>query len=308
MLFAWAQGEEEGAYMLYESFVTMEFEDVFSRFEENKRPKPWEYVYFDDTINQWRFYTEKFESSAEDYFSSVAVNSRYFTNKEEVDVFRQYYYYDFLFRSYTSYLISFVFNSTEINREGANRLKKVFYTRAYEIEEASKASVNQYTDILLTKQKEERILAERKREYERLKASYRREKENQALIRNYTNAMIGLTTVGVTVFTGGTGTVFWVTLVGGGVSFVGNTAQMFIRLSDDSQLKGKLKYIPTDYNDVVFCSITYFIGESQELQTANAVFDVVEGVIFLKLNPDIVSASNVVIQGVEVYQDIEISK
>jgi hypothetical protein len=83
---------------------------------------------------------------------------------------------------------------------------------------------------------------------------------------------------------------------------------MFIRLSDNSQLKGKLKYIPTDYNDVVFCSITYFIGESQELQTANAVFDVVEGVIFLKLNPDIVSAANVVIQGVEVYQDIEISK
>ncbi|MGQ1892060.1 hypothetical protein ACT29H_16610 [Thermophagus sp. OGC60D27] len=307
ILFSWTQDEEEGAFMLYESFVTMEFEDVFSHFEENKRPKPWEYVYLDKTLNQWGFYMAEFESSVKDYFSSIAVNSKYFTDQQEIDVFRQYYYYDFLFRSYTSYLISF-FNSTEIDRKEADRLKKVFYTRAHELEGVSKAVVSQYTDILLTKQKEERILAERKREYEQLKASYQREKENQALIRNYSNAMIGLTTVGVTVLTGGTGTVFWVTLVGGGISFVGNTAQMFIRLSDNSQLKSKLGYIPTDYNDVVFCSITCFIGDSEELQTANAVFDVVEGVIFLKLNPDIVSGTNVVIQGVEVYQDIEISK
>ena len=215
-------------------------------------------------------------------------------------------YNKYLMRA-AAYLKSHI-NGMKISPEEKKDLKRLITSYQVSIEERIKPHSEEYVNIEVYRQQKIEEARRRRWEFERLRIEYQRAKTD-AICEDLMNIAIGAAGLAVTIFSGGTGTMFYVSIVGSSLALGGGTAKLIL----DS--KGKMdirKWIPTDYSDIVGITLLYSVGDSEGIRRVNALFDVAEGIIFIKFSTStgelFHTTTNVIIQGVEVHNEFKDGK
>ena len=206
-------------------------------------------------------------------------------------------YNKYLMRA-AAYLKSHI-NGMKITPEEKKDLKRLITSYQVSIEERIKPHSEEYVNIEVYRQQKIEEARRRRWEFERLRIEYQRAKTD-AICEDITSIAMGAAGLAVTILSGGTGTMFYLAIVGSSLALGGGTAKLIL----DS--KGKMdirKWIPTDYSDVIGITLLYTVGDSEEVRRINAILDLVEGSIFIGRPPSVFDIANITIQGAEIQME-----